>query len=156
MMRGHCLKRRTSIMKTNTIIEKVYKLMNDIRTAEAFGAEVEDWWVNTAQNLFEYVNLVKINGSSYDEFVMETATGMVIIPIDIPCMDCHIINLYGNPRYSAIQRVPAEYVEDYEGYIRYGGDFVEDVLHGVNFIDAVKWLVLWDKEGRKNCPYDLW
>lgn len=136
-------------------MEKVRDLMKKIRVAE--GMEPYDFWLRTHRNLHEYTNLYKINGSSYDEFVMETAaTGMVIIPIDIPCRDCHIINLYDNPRYSAIQKVPAEYVEDYESYVKYGGDFVEDVLHGVNFIDAVKWLVLWDEEGRKNCPYDLW
>lgn len=137
-----------------TLMEKVDKLMKIIRVAE--GMEPEDWWFRTSHNLHEYVNLYKVNDSSYDEFVMETATGMIIIPISIPCRDCHIINLYGNPRYSDIQRVPAECAEDYEGYIRYGGDFVEDVLRGVNFIDAVKWLVLWDEEGRKNCPEDLW
>lgn len=156
MMRGRYVSKEETNMKTTfTFIEKVAKLMKDIRIAEGFfGAE--DWWLRTAQNMFEFVNLYKVNGSSYDEFVLSTTMGAVAIPIDIPCRDCHIINIYDNPRYSKIYRVPIEEGETVVDYFYDRAIEVESVLGCVNFIDAVKWLVQWDEEGRKNCPYDLW
>lgn len=140
----------------NVLMSKVRDLMKKIRVAEGF-FEAEEWWLKTAQNMFEYVNLYKVNGSVYDEFVLSTVMGAVVIPIVIPCRDCHILNIYDNPRYSKIHRAPIE-EEDGETVVDYlyRGIEVEEVLNCVNFIDAVKWLVLWDEEGRKNCPYDLW
>lgn len=106
--------------------------------------------------MFESVNLYKVNRPVYDEFVLSTTMGAVAIPIDIPCRDCHIINVYDNPRYSKIHRVPIEEGETVVDCLYDGAIEVESVLECVNFIDAVKWLVQWDEQGRKNCPYDLW
>lgn len=140
-----------------TIIEKIYKLMKDIRVAEGMGELIEDWWLRKPHNVFEMVNLYMFRGSVYDdEFVLETTIGVICIPIVIPCRDCHILNIFDNPRYSKIHRVLLDEDETIEDYFYRWSIETNEVLHDVNFIDAVKWLVLWDEQGRKNCPYDLW
>lgn len=105
---------------TTTTIEKVRDVMKTIRIVEGMGSLVEDWWLRTAQNIFEYVNLYKVRSSSYDEFVLETTIGIISIPIEIPCMGCSILHLYDNPKYSDIHRVLLDEDETVEDYLYRG------------------------------------
>ena len=126
-------------------IKRVQRLMKLLRTTEL--GSVENWELKTPHNLFETVDLYHLDDCPYDYFVMVTSSEVILIPKTVPCLGCSIISMHGNPRYSKMTRVNPESIDWFES---------EPILESVDFIDAVKWLVQWDEQGRKNCPIDLW